>query len=45
MICAALSELDRAGILERPQIALADAGYWNEQHLDEVIAVDGHAGW
>ena len=38
MICAALSELDRAGIVERPQVALADAGYWNEQHLDEVIA-------
>ena len=38
MICAALSELDRAGIVERPQVALADAGYCNEQHLDEVIA-------
>ena len=21
-----------------PQVALADAGYWNEQHFDEVIA-------
>ncbi len=38
MICAALSELERAGVAERPEIALADAGYWNEQHMDEVIA-------
>ena len=38
MICAALSELDRAGVAERPEVALADAGYWNEQHMDEVIA-------
>lgn len=38
MICAALGELDRAGVVDRPEIALADAGYWNEQHMDEVIA-------
>ena len=38
MICAALRELDRGGIAERPEVALADAGYWNEQHMDDVIA-------
>ena len=38
MIRAALNELDRAGVADRPEIALADAGYWNEQHMDEVIA-------
>jgi transposase len=38
MISAALGELERAGVTERPQVALADAGYWNEQHFDEVIA-------
>jgi transposase len=38
MIGAALRELDRAGVTERPEIALADAGYWNEQHMDEVIS-------
>jgi len=38
MIGAALGELDRAGVADRPEIALADAGYWNEQHMDEVIA-------
>jgi transposase len=38
MVCAAIGELERAGVSERPQVALADAGYWNEQHFDEVIA-------
>jgi transposase len=38
MLTAALGELERAGITERPAVALADAGYWNEQHIDEVIA-------
>ena len=38
MITAAIGELDRAGISGRPEVALADAQYWNEQHMDEVIA-------
>jgi hypothetical protein len=38
MISAALGELERAGVTDRPQVALADAGYWNEQQFDEVIA-------
>ena len=38
MITAAIGELERAGVAVRPQIALADAQYWNEQHMDEVIA-------
>jgi hypothetical protein len=38
MICATLTELERVGIADRPQVALADAQYWNEQHMDEVIA-------
>jgi transposase len=38
MITAAIGELERAGVAGRPQIALADAQYWNEQHMDEVIA-------
>jgi transposase len=38
MIAAALDELDRAGVADRPEIALADSQYWNEQHMDEVIA-------
>jgi Transposase DDE domain len=38
MIGAALGELARAGVTDRSELALADAGYWNEQHMDEVIA-------
>ena len=38
MIEAAIGELEQAGVTDRPELALADAGYWNEQHMDEVIA-------
>jgi hypothetical protein len=38
MIEAMIDELARAGVADRPELALADAGYWNEQHMDEVIA-------
>ena len=38
MIEAAIDELEQAGVTERPEVALADAQYWNEQHMDEVIA-------
>jgi transposase len=38
MITAALREMHRAGVPERPQVALADAQYWNEQHIDQVVA-------
>ena len=38
MITTTLDELERVGVTERPRVALADAGYWNERHFDEVIA-------
>jgi Transposase DDE domain len=38
MITATLHELERVGVAGRPQVALADAQYWNEQPMDEVIA-------
>jgi transposase len=38
MLTTALLELERVGVTERPAVALADAGYWNERHFDEVIA-------
>ena len=38
MVDAAIGELEQAGVAGRPELALADAGYWNEQHMDEVIA-------
>jgi hypothetical protein len=37
MVGATLRELEQAGIREKPRAAVADAGYWNEQHIDEVI--------
>jgi transposase len=38
MLTAAAGELTNAGIEQTPQVALADAGYWNEQHMDDVTA-------
>jgi hypothetical protein len=38
MLTAAIGELEQAGVSGRPEVALADAQYWNEQHMDEVIA-------
>ena len=38
MVTATLDELRRAGIDQRPETVAADAGYWNEQHMDEVVA-------
>ncbi len=38
MVTATIAELERAGVAGRPQTALADAQYWNEEHIDEVIA-------
>jgi transposase len=38
MVTATLNELERAGIDQPPEAVAADAGYWNEQHMDEVVA-------
>jgi transposase len=38
MVTALLEELDAAGIEQRPEVIAADAGYWNEQHMDEIVA-------
>jgi hypothetical protein len=38
MVTATLNELRRAGIDQLPEAVAADAGYWNEQHMDEVVA-------
>ena len=38
MVEATLAELNNAGADERPQVAVADAGFWNEQHIDNVVA-------
>jgi len=36
MVEATLRELDQAGVSKKPQVAVADAGFWNEQHMDKV---------
>jgi transposase len=38
IVDAVLRELERAGIPRRPEAIAADAGYWNEQQMDEVVA-------
>jgi hypothetical protein len=38
MVTATLGELERVGVGELPAAVVADAGYWNEQHMDEVTA-------
>jgi transposase len=38
MVSATIGELERAGVSGRLETAIADTQYWNEQHMDEVIA-------
>jgi DDE family transposase len=41
MIETALDELEQAGVTEKPTVAVADAQYWNEQHMDAVTGQHG----
>jgi transposase len=41
MIDTALVELEQAGVADKPAVAVADAGYWNEQHMDHVVGEHG----
>jgi hypothetical protein len=41
MIETALGELDQAGVTDTPTVAVADAQYWNEQHMDDVTGSTG----
>src|SRR5439155_12235411 len=36
MVGAAEQELEGAGVDERPEVALADAGYWSNGHIDSL---------
>ena len=38
MVTATLDEFERAGVPGRPEVIAADAGYWNEEHIDEIVA-------
>ena len=42
MMTATRRELEQAGIDATPKAAVADAGYWNERHMDQ-LAADGIA--
>ena len=42
MMTATRRELEQAGIDAIPGVAVADAGYWNERHMDQ-LAADGIA--
>jgi hypothetical protein len=39
MVKAARSELESAGIEQRPDVVVADAGYWHFQQMDELTAI------
>ena len=41
MLTAAVGELQHAGVSSTPEVVIADAGYWNEQHMDDVTADHG----
>lgn len=36
MISAAERELERAGLTDRPEVVLGDAGYWSNGHIDSL---------
>jgi transposase len=38
IVDAVLIELKRAGVAQLPEVVAADAGYWNEHHMDEIVA-------
>jgi Transposase DDE domain len=38
MVNAALGELEEAGVSERPQTVLADAGYWHTIQIEHLLA-------
>ena len=41
MIDTALHELDQAGVTDTPDVVVADAQYWNEQHMDHLTGQHG----
>ena len=50
MVAAAERELAEAGVKQRPEVVLADAGYWSNEHIDRLrergitplVAADAH---
>jgi hypothetical protein len=37
MVCAAKRELERAGVEDMPEVVVADAGYWHQAQMENVI--------
>ena len=37
MIKATERELANVGITERPDVIVADAGYWHQEQMDEIV--------
>jgi transposase len=38
MLDATAAELERAGVGEKPEVALADAGYWHQRQMESVVS-------
>jgi transposase len=38
MVDATITELERAGVAEPPEVVVADAGYWHHEQLDSLAA-------
>ena len=41
MLETAIDELHQVGVAYKPEVVVADAQYWNEQHIDHVVAEHG----
>jgi hypothetical protein len=41
MLETAMDELQQVGVSYKPDVVVADAQYWNEQHIDHVVADHG----
>ncbi|HEV2771162.1 MAG TPA: transposase [Solirubrobacteraceae bacterium] len=42
MVSAARNELEHAGVQDRPEVVLADAGYWHQDQMERIVS-DGIA--
>ncbi len=38
MVDAAEAELGQAGVSDKPQVALADAGYWHQKQMERIVS-------
>ena len=38
MVDATVTELERAGVAEKPKVAVADTGYWHHEQMDSLAA-------